>query len=243
MCSRNCWPHSTTTQCSRSSKTCSTNWISFMRKPHRILIGNFAVIWRLCWNFRSWVSTELMNQTAQPSTAKQTTKQSSSPPRVLIDQNDLFVNIFSNISDAAYVGKVLMLYITSLAKYTIAPQHDISKMLIVDLVRRNQFDTLQNLIKYSLINESKPLACFLLSLSNAHSSITQMAIDMLYKLNAETVTNARLPCCRSYPLFHILKIPFPSIADHHWGVSWPRKNYRSSSIGEFTLRRWSAIGA
>lgn len=128
-----------------------------------------------------------MNQTAQPSTVKQTTKQPNSPPRVLIDQNDLFINIFSNISDALYVGKVLMLYITSLAKYNIAPQHDISKMVIVDLVRRNQFDTLQNLIKYSLINESKPLACFLLSLSNAHSSITQMAIDMLYKLNAETV--------------------------------------------------------
>lgn len=136
---------------------------------------------------RSWVSTELMNQTAQPSTVKQTTKQSNAPPRVLIDQHDLFINIFSNISDTPYVGKVLMLYITSLAKYNITPQHDISKMVIVDLVRRNQFDTLQNLIKYSLINESKPLACFLLALSNAHSSITQMAIDMLYKLNAETV--------------------------------------------------------
>lgn len=143
---------------------------------------------------RSWVSTELRNQTAQPSSAKQTTKQTNSPPRVLIDQNDLFINILSNISDAAHVGKVLMLYITSLAKYNIAPQHDISKMVIVDLVRRNQFDTLQNLIKFSLINESKPLACFLLSLSNAHPSITQMAIDMLYKLNAETVFYVRLTC-------------------------------------------------
>lgn len=152
-----------------------------------------------------------MNQTAQPSTAKQTTKQSNIPPRVLIDQNDLFVNIFTNISDAPYVGKVLMLYITSLAKYTIAPQHDISKMVIVDLVRRNQFDTLQNLIKYSLINESKPLACFLLSLSNAHSSITQMAIDMLYKLNAETVIPSRLPWCLFSSNFQLFDIHLSQI--------------------------------
>lgn len=81
-----------------------------------------------------------------------------------------------------------MLYITSLAKNNIAAQHDISKLVIVNLVRRKQFDTLQNLIKFSLINESKVLACFLLSLSHEHSSVTQMALDMLHKLNAETVT-------------------------------------------------------
>lgn len=108
-------------------------------------------------------------------------------PRVLIDQNDLFVNIFTYLSDSTYIGKVLMLYITSLTKHNIAAQHDISKILIVDLVRRKQFDTLQNLIKFSLINESKVLACFLLSLSHEHHSVTQMALDMLYKLNAETV--------------------------------------------------------
>lgn len=130
---------------------------------------------------------ELQYQTAQPSFAKQTTKVPPTPPRVLIDQNDMFINIFNNIGDSNYVGKVLILYITSLAKHNITPQHDISKMVIVDLVRRKKFDTLQNLIKYSLISESKPLACFLLSLSNSHPSVSQMAIDMLHKLNADTV--------------------------------------------------------
>lgn len=126
------------------------------------------------------------NITAQPSSAKQVTKVISTP-RVLIDQNDLFVNIFMHISEAEYIGKVLMLYITSLAKHNITAQHDISKILILDLVRRRQFDTLQNLIKFSLINESKVLACFLLSMSHEHHFITQMALDMLSKLNAETV--------------------------------------------------------
>lgn len=132
------------------------------------------------------MTTEVQNITAQPSSVKQVAK-STAAPRVLIDQNDLFVNIFSNISDSSYVGNVLTLYITSLAKNNIAAQHDISKLVIVDLVRRKQFDTLQNLIKFSLINESKVLACFLLSLSHEHPSVTQMALDMLYKLNAETV--------------------------------------------------------
>lgn len=131
---------------------------------------------------------ELQNQTAQPSSAKQVAKPNV-PPRVLIDQNDLFVNIFTAISEAPNIGKILMLYITSLAKYNIAPQHDISKMVIVDLVRRKKFETLQQLIKFSLISESKPLACFLLSLSGIHPLVTQMAIDMLRKLNADSVSN------------------------------------------------------
>lgn len=143
-------------------------------------------LWLILFSSRSWVTNELQNITAQPSSAKQVAK-TIIAPRVLIDQNDLFVNIFSNLSDSTYIGNVLMLYITSLARHNIAAQHDISKLVIVDLVRRKQFDTLQNLIKFSLINESKVLACFLLSLSHEHLSVTQMALDMLDKLNAETV--------------------------------------------------------
>lgn len=132
------------------------------------------------------MEAEVQNQTAHPSTAKQRAK-IISQPRVLINQNDLFLNVFNYVSETNYAGAVLMLYIASLAKHNITAQHDISKMLIVDLVRNKKFDTLQNLIKYSLISDSKPLACFLLSLSNVHSSVTQMALDMLHKLNAESV--------------------------------------------------------
>lgn len=105
----------------------------------------------------------------------------------------MFINIFNVLAETPYVGQILILYLTSLAKYNIAAQHDISKMVIVDLVRRKKFDTLQQLIKFSLINESKPLACFLLSLSNTHSSVTQMALDMLHKLKAHSVSQFDQP--------------------------------------------------
>lgn len=81
-----------------------------------------------------------------------------------------------------------MTYIYSLAKHKIAAQHDLSKMIIVDLVRHKKFNTLRRLISLSLLHESKPLACFLLSLSSADDSITQMALDMLHKLKASGVS-------------------------------------------------------
>lgn len=152
----------------------------------QFLLSSRAVICE-CNHSRSWVSTELMNQTAQPSSAKQTAKQTAAP-RVLIDQNDMFISIFSSINETPFIGKILIIYLTSLAKYNIAAQHDISKMVIVDLIRSQKYSTLQKLINYSLINESKPLACFLLSMSTAHTSITQMAMDMLHKLKAHSVS-------------------------------------------------------
>lgn len=104
-----------------------------------------------------------------------------------------------------------MLYISSLAKHNITAQHDISKLVIVDLVRRRQFDTLQNLIKFSLINESKVLACFLLSLSHEHPSVTQMALDILYKLNAETVCITKYPIIVPSAIYFIFHCNFEQI--------------------------------
>lgn len=83
-----------------------------------------------------------------------------------------------------------MIYLYSLAKHKIAAQHDLSKMIIVDLVRHKKLDTLRSLIVLSLLHESKPLACFLLSLSSVDDSITQMALDMLHKLKADSVSGS-----------------------------------------------------
>lgn len=98
--------------------------------------------------------------------------------------------VFAGILDKDYIGNVLIIYLQSLAKHNISAQHDLSKMIITNLVNHNQYDTLQKLMSYSLIHDSKPLACFLLSLSNMDSSITQMALDMLYRLNADSVSRA-----------------------------------------------------
>jgi hypothetical protein len=43
---------------------------------------------------------------------------------------------------------------------------------------------LQQLLQYGVVSDSKPLACLLLSLGNLHPSATQLALDMLARLNA-----------------------------------------------------------
>jgi len=136
--------------------------------------------------FRACLDIEIQNQTATPSSMKTIPKVVTSP-RVLIDQSEMFTNVFCNIIEKEYAGKILMLYLHSLAKYNIAAQHDLSKMIINDLVKYKQYDILQQILNYSLLSESKLLACFLLSLSSNHQSINQMALDMLAKLNANEV--------------------------------------------------------
>lgn len=138
---------------------------------------------------RDHINAELQNQIAQPSFAKQQSAKTVVPPRVLIDQNDLHTNVFTTISETANCNKILMVYLNSLAKHKIAAQHDLSKMIIVDLVRHKKLDTLRALIALSLLHESKPLACFLLSLSSVDDSISQMALDMLHKLKADSVSD------------------------------------------------------
>lgn len=151
-----------------------------------------AIFDRLNVVYEAAVTAELQTQIAQPSSAKMLAVRpaaASTPPapRVLVDQADLYATVFASIADTEYVGAILQLYIHSLARRKIAAQHDISKMIIVVLVRHNRLETLRKLIDCSLINESKVMACFLLSLSNVHSAITQMALDMLHKLQADSV--------------------------------------------------------
>lgn len=152
-----------------------------------------AIFDRLNVVYEAVVTAELQAQIAQPPSAKIVSsiaamRSSTSTPRVLVDQADLYANVFASIADTEYVGAILQLYLHSLARRKISAQHDISKMIIVVLVRHNRLETLRKLIDCSLINESKVMACFLLSLSNVHSAITQMALDMLHKLQADSVS-------------------------------------------------------
>lgn len=41
------------------------------------------------------------------------------------------------------------------------------------------------MLQYGVIADSKPLACLLLSLGNMHSGASQMALDMLSRMNAK----------------------------------------------------------
>lgn len=108
-------------------------------------------------------------------------------PRVIIDQNYMCMHVFNSILETDHFGKILLLYIQSLLKHNIGPHDELSRLLIRDLVNRDKFDILHNFLNLSFLNESKPLACYLLSLGNVNSLINQMAIDMLSRLNATEV--------------------------------------------------------
>lgn len=106
---------------------------------------------------------------------------------VIVDQHDMNMQIFTNISDKTSLGKVLLLYIYSLLQNAITCDYDLSKTLILNLTQKNKLETLQQILSYSIMHESKPLACFLLSLSAVSPIISQIALDMLKRLNANEV--------------------------------------------------------
>ncbi|EDV51149.1 regulator of MON1-CCZ1 complex [Drosophila erecta] len=136
--------------------------------------------------YASWVQLELQNQTAQPSNVKTTTLKQSTPPIVLIEQLDM-VQIFQHIARRPYTESILMLYLQSLNKFNIAAQEELSKMIITELITNRSFDTLRRLVSYSMLLESKSVACFLLSHSNVDTAISQVAIDMLGRIEAHEI--------------------------------------------------------
>ncbi|KAH8302799.1 hypothetical protein KR044_010802 [Drosophila immigrans] len=136
--------------------------------------------------YASWVQLELQNQTAQPSNVKTTSTRHAAPPIVLIEQSDM-AQILQTIAERPYSESVLMLYLQSLNKYNIAAQEELSKMIISELIRNRSFDTLRRLVTYSMLQESKSVACFLLAHSDVNSAISQVAIDMLGKIQAHEI--------------------------------------------------------
>ncbi|XP_063701489.1 regulator of MON1-CCZ1 complex [Culicoides brevitarsis] len=109
------------------------------------------------------------------------------PPRVLITQSDMFSSVFSTIADAEHLEYVLIEYIYSLTKQGITIQHDLSKMIIMEMVKNKNLNALHQMLQLSVLSESKPLACFLLSLSKVDEKIFQAAMDMLARLNANEI--------------------------------------------------------
>ncbi|KAI8040768.1 hypothetical protein M5D96_006711 [Drosophila gunungcola] len=121
-----------------------------------------------------------------PSNVKTSTLKQSTPPIVLIEQLDM-VQIFQRISRRSYTESILILYLQSLNKFNIAAQEELSKMIITELIHNRSFDTLRRLVSYSMLLESKSVACFLLSHSAVDTAISQVAIDMLGRIQAHEI--------------------------------------------------------
>lgn len=111
---------------------------------------------------------------------------SEHPREIVIDQNDM-LHIFNTIVDKNMLEKVLLCYIYSLVVYSITCEYDLSKMLVMTLVGSQKVHDLQQILSFQVLHESKPLACFLLSLANYDPLISQMALDMLKRLNANEI--------------------------------------------------------
>jgi regulator of MON1-CCZ1 complex len=125
-----------------------------------------------------------------PSTFKSFSTPVPAPPQmpseIVIEQGDM-LQIFNTIIDKNIQEKVLMVYLFSIVKHSISCEYDLSKLLVVTLIGSQKIQDLQQILSYNVLHESKPLACFLLSLTNHHPLISQMALDMLRRLNAHEI--------------------------------------------------------
>jgi hypothetical protein len=112
--------------------------------------------------------------------------QVEAPKQIVIEQNDM-LQIFNGITDKSMLEKVLTVYIYSLVKNSITCEIDLSKLLVLTLVGSGKINDLQQVLSFQVLHESKMLACFLLSLANYDPLISQMAMDMLKRLNAHEI--------------------------------------------------------
>ncbi|KAL4226404.1 hypothetical protein ACF0H5_014387 [Mactra antiquata] len=108
--------------------------------------------------------------------------------RVIIDQSDMYTNVFSVFEDnneIPYKFKVAVLieYIRSLSQRDIPVQHYLYELIINILVQNNCFYQLHQFLQYHVLSDSKPLACLMLSLESVYPPAHQLALDMLTRLS------------------------------------------------------------
>ena len=106
---------------------------------------------------------------------------------IVVDQNDLYANVFSPLEDKPikyqFMVSVLIEYIRSLNQYAIPVEHFLHELVINLLVRHNRHYQLHQFLQYHVVNDSKHVACLLLSLEGTYPPAFQLALDMLKRLS------------------------------------------------------------
>jgi len=114
----------------------------------------------------------------------------SVPPAVVLDQADIFTNVFSSSSQEGVavtrLQSVLVEYLLCLLQQGVAPRQFIYELLINLCVKTEQFYQLHQYLQYHVIGDSKPVACLLLSLESAYKPARQLALDMMTRLGTAT---------------------------------------------------------
>lgn len=70
----------------------------------------------------------------------------------------------------------------SLDECEIPVEHYLHELIITTFVHRKTFYQLHQLLQCHVVNDSKPLACLLLSLESLYPAARQLALDMLNRL-------------------------------------------------------------
>jgi len=106
---------------------------------------------------------------------------------IVVDQKDLYANVFSPLEDKPikyqFMVSVLIEYIRSLNQYGIPVEHFLHELVINLLVRHNRHYQLHQFLQYHVVNDSKHVACLLLSLEGTYPPAFQLALDMLKRLS------------------------------------------------------------
>jgi len=85
-----------------------------------------------------------------------------------------------------FAVSIILEYIRSLDEFNVPVEVDIFKLLIDLLTQNNQFFQLQQFIQYKILTDSVELACKLLEISTKQQPTTQLALDMLKRLNSSS---------------------------------------------------------
>jgi hypothetical protein len=108
----------------------------------------------------------------------------------VIEQFDMYNEILHPLyeddqwwnSNIKYSLAILIEYFRSLNENSIPIEHYLYKLLINALIKSNRLYQLHQYLQYHVLNDSKPLACFLLSLQQTYPASMQLALDMLKRL-------------------------------------------------------------
>lgn len=155
--------------------------------------ASFPVTSPICIRSPSTASLASALPTLAPAT------QTHIPAKVILDQADLYTNLFTPLVEdflsdrdlsasedskprPKRIVAIVMEYLRSLEERQIPIQHFLNELLINLLVRQRSFFLLHQLLQYHVISDSKPLACLLLSLENVYPASYQLALDMLARL-------------------------------------------------------------
>ena len=108
----------------------------------------------------------------------------------VICQDDMYKNVFSPFIDLEdvshkFVIAVLLEYIRSLNHHKITVEYYLNDFIIDLLAKHSLYYQLHQFIQYYILNDSKLLACKLLTLESSYAPAYDLALDMMKRLGED----------------------------------------------------------